>query len=584
MIKFFKALFRKPEREKFIDQIQIMIQTEDTGILEEYIRACSILQEKVRIVGRFPDGVQKEYSAAGIEEHTGGNIRSYEYIPRRRAMDGNQMLEAVYALLSRDLDYVIVSNTLDDFPLVGADCLEDALIYSADRCGSADGIAKADKKLCGKLLRLSGYHKSDVTINLMEQLPGAELELFQESYIIQKDGVRELPVYHPVDMTYHHTGQKKMVFVVPIFMAVGGVERNTIEIMRALQNQYEFCVITMERHAKGQGSLNHQLKGLCVANYDLRELVEFDDYFDALRRLREMYHPEVVWLCNNSPWLEANMLSFREIFEEQTIVAQDVYDTKYGWIEYYNTDGMHRVDKYIAVNEKIKTVFMETYGLAEQDIRVIYSAIDDSRIRAVMDQSWNREELCAKYGLDSSKKHIALIGRMTEQKDPIRYLDMIRQVRPKHDEIEFLLVGDGTLSEQVDQYKTEHDLTQCVKRIKFVESTPELFQVLDGLVLTSVYEGLAIVSIEAMCIGVPILSTDTGDLKLFLDQTKGGHIIDSSMSDPENFEFWYSRMGEYKKNAGQHGREILDFFSAVNIAKQYQALFDESEEGKGNTA
>lgn len=584
MINFFKALFRKPDSDRFMDRIRITVRTEDAGMIEEYSRACSILQEKVSIVGMQPDAVQNETPGTAAGENVDGNIRCYEYAPRRKAMDGNQLLEAAYSLLGRDLDYVIVSNTLDDFPLIGADCLEDAVIYSAKRCGSVKGIADEGKALCGKLLRLSGYCKSDVTVNLMEQLPGAELELVQESYIMHRNRIREIPVYHAVDMAYHFTGQKKMVFVVPIFMAVGGVERNTIEIMRALQDQYEFCVITMERHAKGQGSLNHQLKGLCVANYDLRELVEFDDYFDSFTRLREMYHPEVVWLCNNSPWLEANMLSFREIFQEQTIVAQDVYDTKYGWIEYYNTEGMHRVDKYIAVNEKIKTVFMNTYGLAEQDIRVIYSAIDDSRIRTVMAQSWNREQLCEKYGLDPGKKHIALIGRMTEQKDPIRYLNMIRQVSPKHDEIEFLLVGDGTLSEQVDQYRMEHDLMQCVKRITFVESTPELFQVLDGLVLTSVYEGLAIVSIEAMCIGVPVLSTDTGDLKLFLDQTKGGHIIDASMSDAENFELWYDRMETYKKNAGQHGTEILDFFSAVNIAKQYHALFEEQEECKGNKA
>ncbi len=555
MFGFLNRFKRKENtNHRFIENVQIKLEGSALEMFDAYERKCNVLKERIKVVREFTD-----------EES-----RKYIYSPKAKCIDDNQMLEVAYTLLCRELDYVIVSSTLDDYPIVGALSLEDCIIYSCDNCKSLDNITEGKHPYCGRLLRLPGYNVVGETFTLNQVIKNVELA--NEFYIVQ--GNKTIPAYNSVNMSYEYNSEKKMVFVLPIFMAVGGVERNTIEIMRALQDKYDFCVITMERHAKGQGSLNYQLNGLCEANYDLRELVEFDDYFDALKRFKEMYNPEVIWLCNNSPWLETNLLEFREIFKDQIIVAQDVYDTKYGWIEYYNSEGIHALDKYIAVNEKIKTVFMEKYGLSEEKIRVIYSAIDDSRIRNTIDKSWDRNDLCKKYGIDPDKKHVALIGRMTDQKNPLRYLDMINSVQEYHDEIEFLIVGDGALSEQVDERIASYKLEKCVKRIKFVDSTPELFQVLDGLVLTSVYEGLAIVSIEAMSIGVPVLSTDTGDLKLFIDKTNGGLIMDENMDDRDSFIEWYKNLDVYTENAKNHSMEILDFFSAVNIAQQYCELFD----------
>ena len=543
MLEFLKNLRLKKEKSDAVaNRIQLKVETDDNALLQHYVETCSVLGNCVEIVSEF----------------TGTSARQYQYSPKSNPLDANQILEAVFTLLSRPLDYVIVSNTLDNYPVIGGDCLEDTIIYAPDTCQSLSALKNGRRSFCGKMLRLPGYHNTERNYSILEEF--ANVQLLLESYLVT--GHKTCPPYHSFSGYVPRQKEKPMVFVLPIFMAVGGVERNTIEIMRALQSQYEFCVITMERHTKEQGSLNHQLNGLCV------------DYFDALTQLKAIYQPDVIWLCNNSPWLEQNMLKFREIFQEQRIVAQDVYDTQYGWIEYYHTEGIHSLDRYIAVNEKIKQVFIERYGLKENVIHVVYSAIDDSRIRSVMNQTWDRNQLCEKCGLHADKQHIALIGRMTEQKNPMRYLKMIQEVYQMYPEFEFLLVGDGVLSDQLDEYISVNHL-QCVKRIKFVESTPELFQILDGLVLTSVYEGLAIVSIEAMCIGVPILSTDTGDLKLFLDKTGGGLIIDESKSDKENFEDWYHNWNQYLQNARSHSKEILDFFSAVNIAKQYDQLFRE---------
>src|SRR5207237_10921529 len=55
--------------------------------------------------------------------------------------------------------------------------------------------------------------------------------------------------------------KKKLVFVLPMVMAIGGVERNAVEIMRQLKDRYHFVVVTMDPHDRSHGSFHHQLTG-----------------------------------------------------------------------------------------------------------------------------------------------------------------------------------------------------------------------------------------------------------------------------------------------------------------------------------
>src|SRR3989442_3389360 len=66
--------------------------------------------------------------------------------------------------------------------------------------------------------------------------------------------------------------EKKLVFVLPMTMAIGGGERNAVGGMRELKGGSQFLVITMGRHGQAHGSLHHQLEGLTGAVYYLNEL------------------------------------------------------------------------------------------------------------------------------------------------------------------------------------------------------------------------------------------------------------------------------------------------------------------------
>ncbi len=122
-------------------------------------------------------------------------------------------------------------------------------------------------------------------------------------------------------------GDKPLILVLPMFLAVGGVERNTIEVIRALRDRYRFLVVTTERQAKHQGSLHDQLDALDVPVLDFAEICDRSQHVALLAAVQAWYEPDVVWICNGSPWLADSAEQVRRIFARTPIVDQQVYDT-----------------------------------------------------------------------------------------------------------------------------------------------------------------------------------------------------------------------------------------------------------------
>lgn len=538
-------------------RIQICVDglgiSERKSLIAEYKKAIQVLGDSVVVS-------EADKPARGFV--------TYHYRPEKEPLEGIQMLQVAYLLLNSVYDYVVVSKSFADFPLIGCKSINDVVIYSELLNGDME---QWSRNANGRYMRLPAFQVETCTVNLRDAF--GDVELQQEYFLTNNKKFKA--EFRQSERSFSFEKTKPVVFVDPIFLAVGGVERNTIEVMRALKNDYTFCMITMERHSQTQGSLHFQLKGICDYIFDLREITEFENYLDCLYELKRIFQPDILWMCNNSPWFEMNTARIRKVFHDVAMVAQDVYDTQVGWIEYYKNPEMKLFDRYIAVTQLIKETFVKKYQIAESKIDIIYSVIDGARIKKQLDNSQGHDAICEKYGLDKSKENFAFVGRLTEQKNPIRFLKLVEEAKKNGmSNIHFVMVGDGVAHDQVEEYIREKELQEYVTRIAYVENTPEFISMLDGLILTSVYEGMPIVSIEAMCMSTPIFSTDTGDLKRFLDKNQNGLIIDEQKSDYANFMEFYNNLQQYKNNAGLHAKEMLDFFSADSVAEAYRKTFE----------
>jgi glycosyltransferase involved in cell wall biosynthesis len=76
--------------------------------------------------------------------------------------------------------------------------------------------------------------------------------------------------------------------------------------------------------------------------------------------------------------------------------------------------------------------------------------------------------------------------------------------------VKFLIVGDGELRRQIENYVRKKGLQEDIIFLGFRRDLEIIYADLDLVVLTSLNEGSPVALIEAMAAGRPVISTDVG--------------------------------------------------------------------------
>ncbi len=179
-------------------------------------------------------------------------------------------------------------------------------------------------------------------------------------------------------------------------------------------------------------------------------------------------------------------------------------------------------------------------------------------------------------GADPTQRCFACIGRLTPQKRPLRFLALARRSLVEKRDDHFLLVGDGELHAECDRYIAEHALTN-VTRIRHYDDCWDMMNTIDGLVVTSDYEGLPVVLLEALAIGRPAFATDVGDIRLVLEDYGSGSIVEADITDDamwRAFRAWQDDLPSLTANALRHRADVLERFSSRTISRQYAGIWD----------
>jgi len=119
-----------------------------------------------------------------------------------------------------------------------------------------------------------------------------------------------------------------------------------------------------------------------------------------------------------------------------------------------------------------------------------------------------REEL----GLNEAAPVIGIVGRLERQKDHNTFLDAAAHLKQALPEARFLIVGDGSLREELIARARALDLLPSVIFCGIREDIPAVLAAIDLLVFSSRWEGLPVTLLEGMASGLPIVSTAVGGI------------------------------------------------------------------------
>ncbi len=167
-----------------------------------------------------------------------------------------------------------------------------------------------------------------------------------------------------------------------------------------------------------------------------------------------------------------------------------------------------------------------------------------------------------------------MIARLSEQKRPFDFLKLVALRQEIDSNEHFILVGDGPLRPKIEKFITENELSN-ITCLHYVDNPVALISAANAMIFTSIYEGLPVAMLEALSLGVPVFSTDVGDIALVLDEYRAGATVQPNSNIQEynsHFSDFLAKRSYYAANAMEHKDAIIEKFSPQKIAGQYDEL------------
>lgn len=121
---------------------------------------------------------------------------------------------------------------------------------------------------------------------------------------------------------------------------------------------------------------------------------------------------------------------------------------------------------------------------------------------------------------------VIYVGRLSYPKNPQRLLRIIKLLVQKEPGIRVAIVGNGELEEEIKLLSTEYGLDENIDFLGFQPNPLKILHDSKVMIMTSRWEGTPMCALEAMALGVPIISTPTDGLQDLIKHGETGFLSD----------------------------------------------------------
>jgi glycosyltransferase involved in cell wall biosynthesis len=146
-----------------------------------------------------------------------------------------------------------------------------------------------------------------------------------------------------------------------------------------------------------------------------------------------------------------------------------------------------------------------------------------------------RRKLGASFGLSPRDELLFSVGRLDQQKDPQLLIESFARVHSARRTTRLIIAGDGVLRAELVARTKALGLEGRVTfaGLRSSEDVADLFQISNAFLLTSAYEGMPMSVLEALGCGVPVVTTNVGEVRRVVQTGINGQVVDEHT--PEAF-------------------------------------------------
>lgn len=250
---------------------------------------------------------------------------------------------------------------------------------------------------------------------------------------------------------------------------------------------------------------------------------------------------------NDDCWCGAAEFTLNNIeAKKKYILNHDDYEVKN-----FSKSCMKLIKKFgkmFVVSKGCMDIVLSKEPTLKNKIDYMYNPID-------IDEILNKSTEKTKITLDKSKIQIVITGRIEEQKNHLKLIEIVSNVK-NHVSKNFTLniIGDGGLRASLEDKVKELNLIGTVKIWGFQKNPYLIMRQCDLFVLNSIWESFGIVYIESMLLGVPVLTNNVTPAKEIIGEygivTENEKSFEEELikliSDPSYLNKFKNKVSDYK--------------------------------------
>ncbi|HYF38301.1 MAG TPA: glycosyltransferase [Gemmatimonadales bacterium] len=356
-------------------------------------------------------------------------------------------------------------------------------------------------------------------------------------------------------------------------MGMGGADKLLLTAARAMQGHGHAVRIVSLTPLGPMGQEARSL-GIPTDSLEMRRGVPDVRALFRLARMAREWCPDVV----HSHMVHANLMAraLRLLVRVPVLVStiHNIYEGGALLMAGYRlTNGL--VDHITIVSEAAAERFVNERIVPRELLTVVPNGVDTDLFAQI--PAGSREALRAEWGVGNEFVWLA-VGRFEIAKDYPNMLRAFARVRESMSGARLMLVGRGSLQNETQQLVTELGLESSVRFLGVQSQIPAIMNAADGFVLSSAWEGMPMVLLEAAAAGLPIVATQVGGNHEVVREGESGYLVPPRDADALAAAMQrLMRLSESERRAmGARGREyVRTHYGLHRVADRWEGLYQE---------
>lgn len=366
--------------------------------------------------------------------------------------------------------------------------------------------------------------------------------------------------------------RKQLLFIVP-WLEVGGGDRVNFLIAQSLdRDEYDLHFITTE---KSGHQWHKKFKKVTPHIFHLRNSLPDAEYFWEYNQLILEYIKEAqidIILLSNSSIGYTCLPAIKEKFTHIKII--DILHGQGGKNEgggfpAFSLPYTGYLDRRVTINKYLVDYMSDKYKLKKEAFTIIHNGVDTDYFKP--EQSLSKDTFT-----------VSFIGRLSPEKNPGIFIDIASHVieQQANDSIQFRLVGDGPQRIEIERKIFVKKLSKKIQVDGVSHQVKQVLEQTSVLILCSEMEGLPMVILEAMAMGIPVIASNVGGVPELVVNEETGFLVDIHAEDRiEKFSSAVRKLASDKKMYAEMSQAAIESvrngFSLNRMTDAYQELLKE---------